>query len=294
MNRREFVASSSMLALSSIFLSNQAEAAKVKKMGIQLYTLRAELEKDFLETIKQVSKIGYKFVEGYSTGKGNFFGYSAKDYNMILKDHGLKMPSLHTGTGRSTPEKTGTLLNGFEKLADECKSIGVEFIVCPYLDNSERSTIDNYKIATDLFNKSGRTCADRNLKFAYHNHAFEFDVLEGQVPYDVILSSSSSDLVKMELDLYWIAKAGLDPIDYFKKHPGRFPLWHVKDMDKSAEKTFTEVGNGTINFQRIFEQQKLAGLQYSYVEQDKCKGTPLTSIEISYKNLSKMRFEDSK
>jgi sugar phosphate isomerase/epimerase len=141
----------------------------------------------------------------------------------------------------------------------------------------------------EQLNKAGEGCKRNGIQLCYHNHDFEFVAQENKHPYEVLLNDTDKNLVKMELDLYWVTKAGHDPVTLFNQHPGRFPLWHVKDMDKSAEHSFTEVGNGTINFKNIFKHADKAGLKYFFVEQDKTPGSPFDSItqSISYikKNL---------
>ena len=126
-------------------------------------------------------------------------------------------------------------------------------MVCAYLSPQERGSLDHYKKLADIFNKAGETCKKSNIQFCYHNHDFEFEVQDGVFPYDILLDKTDKNLVKMEMDLYWIKKAGQDPLALFQKHPGRFPLWHVKDMSKEADQIFTEVGNGIIDFKTIFQ-----------------------------------------
>jgi sugar phosphate isomerase/epimerase len=162
-------------------------------------------------------------------------------------------------------------------------------MVCSYLFPEER-TIENYKKLPELLNKSGEITKKSGIQFAYHNHDFEFEKFdETKNIYDFILENSSQDLVKMELDLYWISKAGLDPILYFEKYPKRFPLWHVKDM-KSGTKDFAEIGNGTIDFKRIFEAKEKAGLEHWFLEQDSSDKDIFESIKISKKYISENSF----
>ena len=121
-------------------------------------------------------------------------------------------------------------------------------------------------------------CAKAGIQFCHHNHDFEFAAQGGVYPYDILLGQTDPKLVKMELDLYWATKAGQDPVKLFEAHPGRFPLWHLKDMDNTPDHKFTEVGNGTIDFKRIFAHKATAGMKYWFVEQDKCPGSPFDSI----------------
>lgn len=155
-------------------------------------------------------------------------------------------------------------------------------MVCSYLLPEERTTND-YRKLPELLNKSAETTNQSGIQLAYHNHDFEFQKFDGkQLIYDFLLDNTSPDLVKMELDLYWIAKAGFDPLDYFEKHPGRFPLWHVKDMQKYTN-NFAEVGNGIIDFKRIFEAREKAGLKFWFVEQDDSDKDIFESLVMSKK-----------
>lgn len=266
-----------------------ALAAPSKKVGLQLYTLREEMGKDPVGTLKKVAQIGYKEVESFGYQDGKFFGKAPGEYAALLKDLGLSAPSGHYVTGNVMMKGEGTLTNNWKRAVDDAAAIGQKYMVCAYLFPPERTKLDDYKEFVDLFNKSAQVCRAAGIQFAYHNHDFEFQPMDGQVPYDLLLSRTDPKLVKMELDLYWATFAGQDPVALFKKHPGRFPLWHIKDMEKTAERAFAEVGTGSINFQRIFDARKTAGLTHYFVEQDVCKRPPLEAIAISYGNVQKIK-----
>jgi sugar phosphate isomerase/epimerase len=278
------------LATSAVFLPQlDAFAASSKKVGLQLYTLRDLMAKDPDGTLKKVAAIGYKEVEPFGYSDGKFFGKTPKEFSALLKDLGLSVPSGHYMSGKTTPKTKGTLTNDWKRAVDDAAAIGQKYMVCAYLFPEERTKIDDYKAFADLFNKSAEVCKAAGIQFCYHNHDFEFKELGGKMPYDIITSGTDKNLVKLELDLYWATMANQDPVALFKKHPGRFPLWHVKDMEKSAEKAFAPVGTGSINFQRIFDARKTAGMTHYFVEQDVCKLPPLESIAISYKNIEKLK-----
>jgi sugar phosphate isomerase/epimerase len=166
-------------------------------------------------------------------------------------------------------------------------TVGIKYMVCAYLSDAERGGADRYKYLADQFNKAGETCKKAGIQFCYHNHDFEFMEQQGQLPYTILLQNTDKDLVKIELDLYWVAKAGQNPITLFNQHPGRFPLLHVKDMDTTQERMFTEVGNGSIDFKKIFKHSHKAGLKYFFVEQDKTPGSPFDSISKSINYIKK-------
>lgn len=253
-----------------------------KHIGLQLYTVRDAMGQDPVDTLAKVAKIGYTSVEGATyTGVEKFYGMEPALFAKVLKDNGLIMPSSHYRLGEEkvdgSPQK-GTLLNDWQKAVDDASAVGVKYIVCAYLSTAERGSLDHYKIIGDDFNKAGEICKKSGIQLCYHNHDFEFEKQDGKFPYETLLANSDKDLVKMEMDLYWVTKANQDPIALIEEHPGRFPLWHVKDMDKTPKRMFTEVGNGIIDFKKIFKYANKAGLKYFFVEQDSCPGSPFDSI----------------
>lgn len=287
-SRQQFLKVSS-LALASTFLTDFAAFGKGRKnVGIQLYTLRNELPKDLEGTLKKVANIGYREVELFGYTDGKFFGKSPKDFRSLLQNLNLSAPSGHYTTGNVMPGK-GTLKTDWKRAVDDAAEVGQKYMICAFLFPNERTKLDDYKRHAELFNQSAEVCKAAGLQFGYHNHDFEFVELEGQVPYDLLLKETDPKLVQMELDLYWISFAGKDPVQYFKQNPGRFPLWHVKDMEKSAERAFAEVGTGSIDFQRIFDAGKIAGLKHYFVEQDVCKRPPLESVNVSFQNIKKIK-----
>lgn len=289
MNRREFLWKASALALGAGFLSNCAPAAATPAPGLQLYTVRDLLDKDLKGTLKKIADIGYKNLEAAAGSKGHYYGMKPADFSKLLADMGMKLRSSHVLVGAAGPKMPfETLRSDMPRLVDMAAQAGQEFLTCAFLFPEERGSIEDYKKHIELFNQTGEACKKAGLQFAYHNHDFEFEALDGQVPYDLLLSQVSEDLMKMELDLYWVSKIGKDPVELFKQHPGRFVMWHVKDMDKTEKKFFTEVGNGSIDFKRIFAETKTAGLQYYFVEQDQTPGNPIDSITTSFGNLKKI------
>jgi len=276
-----------MLTAGAVILPNLLRAAVSQPSpGLQLYTVRNLLEKDLRGTLQKIAAIGYKNMESAAGSKGHYYGLKPKEFTRLLSDMGMKLRSSHVVVGAvGSKSTTETLQNDLQKLVDMAAEAGQEYLTCAYLSPEERKTIDQYKSYVELFNKADEVCKKAGVKFAYHNHDFEFQKLDGQVPYHLLLSQTK---VKMELDLYWAVKSGNDPLALFKKYPGRFDMWHVKDMDKTEKKFFTEVGNGVIDFKPIFAAAKTAGLKYYFVEQDQTPGNPMESITTSYKNLTKI------
>ena len=288
-SRKSFIKAGALAVAAPLFSKLDIAFAKPSKIGLQLYTLRAELAKDLLGTLKKVSDIGYKEVELFGYSDGKFFGKTAKEFKTILGDLGLNPVSGHYGAGVQNASAKGTLSNDWRRAMEDAATLGQKYANCAYLTPDERKSIEAYKKYAELFNKSGQVAKEFGIQFGYHNHDFEFQKLDGEIPYDIITKNTDSNLVKLELDLYWAVRAGLDPVELFKKHPGRFPLWHVKDMEKGPGKAFAEVGTGSIDFKKIFDARKIAGMTHFFVEQDVCKIPPVEAIAISYKNLVNMK-----
>lgn len=289
MNRRNFLQASIGLSAISLLKLNAQAFGSNKQVGIQLYTLRDDIVKQGIETIlEQVGKLGFKEVENFGYGQGKFFGKSPTEYRKILSNNGLTAVSGHYQTGRASRAGSNEgLATNWQKILDDAAEIGQKYAIIAFLPPTERK-LEDYKHLIDLLNKAEEPTKKAGLKVGYHNHDFEFtQQLEGQKPYDLLLQHTS---VAMEMDLYWVTKSGEKPIDYFAKYPGRFPLWHLKDMANTPEQEFAEVGTGTINFANLFQHAKQAGLIHYFVEQDVCKRPPMESIKISIDNIRKAQW----
>jgi len=290
--RRSFIKTSAVLTAGLLAAPNLFAYDK-KQIGLQLYTIRDAMAKDPAAALAKVAKLGYNTVEGATyTGTELFYGMNAKGFASLLAQEGLTMPSAHYRLGEEQvngASQPGTILNDWKRAVDDAAAVGAKYMVCAYLSQAERGDVEHYKKVAGLLDVAGQTCKNSGIQLCYHNHDFEFIQDNGQYPYEILLTTTDADNVKMEMDLYWMTKAGQDPIAFFNKYPGRFPLLHIKDMDSTPEKKFTEVGNGVIDFKKILAQSKKAGVKYFFVEQDICPGDPFDSIgkSISYikKNL---------
>lgn len=282
--RRDFIRQTSVLT-AGLFINKEEWFKEQQKIGLQLYTLRNEMSKDAKGTLAKVAAQGYKTVETYGYADGKWFGLNAAELLATLKTNGLTSPSGHTFPGSIF------LQNGWEDkwktAVDDARTIGQQFIVIPWFEEQYRNKADNYKKVAAGLNKAGEICKKAGIKLAYHNHDFEFANVEGKTGFDIYLKETDPKLVFFELDIYWASKAGKDPIALFAKYPGRFAMWHVKDMDKTPKKFFTEVGSGVINYKKIFSYAKQSGMKYFFVEQDVCPGPPLESTAKSIAYLKK-------
>lgn len=284
--RRDFLITSG-LALGAVAIApSLAFSAKPKNIGLQLYTLRDEFSKNVKGVLEHVAKTGYKEIEtyGYSSEKG-FFGTSPKDFKKIMNDNGLKAPSGHYDFNSFIKDNN----TDFLKASIECaKQLESEYITVPYLDGNLRSDLDGFKRIAQKINEAAVLCKQSGLKLAYHNHDFEFKKFGDKTGYDVLLKETDKKLVDFELDLYWAVRSGNDPLALFKANPGRFTMWHVKDMDKSKAEWNTEIGEGSINFKTIFAEAKLSGMKHFFVEQEtNYSPNPAESIKTSWDFVSK-------
>ena len=184
----------------------------------------------------------------------------------------------------------GVNLMNIDETIEDTVNAGMSYLVLPSFDRSKRTILDGYRNGADEFNVMGEKCKNAGLSFAYHNHAFEFEKLEDKVPYDVLLENTDPEFVSMQLDLYWMVYGGKDPLDYFNRFPGRFELFHVKDMSGDENRESTEIGSGIIDFNAIFAEKEKAGMKYFYLEQESFKMDPFESIAISYDYLKNLTY----
>jgi sugar phosphate isomerase/epimerase len=286
MKRRHFIQNLSFGAAALYANKLLPNISKDKTLNVQLYTVRDAVSKNLEGTLERLAGLGYKNIELYGYN-GTFFGKTASEFKTILGNAGIKVLSSHHTTGIAMKNK-GTISDGWDKAIEDVHALGAEYMVCAYLMPNER-TPEIYKSLPAMFEKAATATKAAGIQFAYHNHDFEFEKLDDTLVYDFLLKNTPGDLVKMEMDLYWISKAGHDPVAYFEKYPGRFAMWHVKDME-AGTKAITEVGNGTIDFDRIFKARKKAGLKYWFVEQDTSKRDMFESLTISREYLAKKNY----
>jgi len=291
MNRRTFLETTATVAAATLLTSRLGWAAdhKIEKIGVQLYTVRDQMKADFDGTIAKVAKIGYKEVEF-----AGYFGRTGQQVRAVCDKNGLAAVSTHV--------QYDELDDKFPSVIETSKTIGMKYIVCPWIPEELRKSPDIWKQACEKFNRCGEQTKKANIQFAYHNHWFEFLPVDGKLPYDELLKLCDANLVKMEMDLCWITAAGSDPLKYFNLYPGRFPLVHVKDLKTLPKVTaggaqnygdtvdLTEVGSGVVDWKRIFAQSEKAGIKHYIVEHDHPK-QPFESITKSYEYLENLHFQ---
>ncbi len=242
---------------------------------LQAYTVRDDSARDFYGTLKQVAGIGYAGVE-----LAGIYDKDPNELKTVLDDNGLMVPGAHVSLGD---------LQDVEAAIERYKILGAKYMIVPYLPAELRTSIDDYKKLAATLAEVGEKITQAGIGFAYHNHDFEFEKFGGEVSgFDTLFDTSDPNFVKVELDAFWVKKAGLNPVDYIKKYAGRVPLIHVKDMTTDGK--FAQVGEGITDFEPIFTAAELVGgVEYYIVEQDNTYDTPpLEAIATSFRNLQKM------
>jgi sugar phosphate isomerase/epimerase len=288
LDRRTFLATMG----SAMLTMRPSSAASIPRLGVQLYTVRDLLEKDFDGTLAAVAAIGYTEVEFAS-----YFKHPPEQVRDALKRHRLTAPSAHIPYERLTGD-------AWTRAIDDARTIGPRYLVNAWVEEPIRNQPDAWKRIAETYNRAGEVSKQAGIQFAYHNHNFEFaprDDAGGKLPYDILLESCDPTLVKMEMDLCWVASAGKDPLEYFRRYPGRFPMVHVKGLREipasgaaapidSVVADMTAVGQeDAIDWKRIFAQSRAAGIQHYFVEHDK-PNDPLESLKASRGYLARLQF----
>lgn len=267
MTRRTFIQQAGVLAASTgVFPASMQR--KRYKMGLQLYTMRAALRQDVDGSLKRIAGLGYEELEtyGFDPQAIRYYGLDAKEFARRLNDLNLTTPTGHYDLNRFVTTSVDDLKGYFDRCIEGAKALGQTYITWPLIDPDSR-TLDKFKVVAERLNIIGAQAKKAGLQVAYHNHDFEFIEQNGQIGYDIILKETDPSLVKLQIDLYWIAHGSKFPANYwFKRAPGRFELWHVKDMHK-VSRDYTELGNGSIDFTQIWPDAELAGLKHFFVEQ---------------------------
>jgi sugar phosphate isomerase/epimerase len=290
--RRTFLKQAS-LATTTLMVSKNSWFKKQPLIGLQLYTLRNEIKNDVNPVIAKVAEVGYTSVEVFGYNDGKFFGHSPEEFIGIIKKNNLKTPSGHY-------MMLDYFIKGNEdqlkKTVADAAIMGHDFFVVPFLIESMRTSLDDYKKLAEKINKAAVEVKSAGMRLAYHNHNFEFkDWGNGKTGFEIFVKETDPSLVSFEMDIYWVTRAGVDPIQLIKQNPGRIKLWHIKDMsdkkaasfDTGGEQAFTEVGSGVIDYKEIFKHKKQSGMEYFFVEQDQVKIPVYESIAKSLDYLKK-------
>lgn len=266
-----------MLAAGSILLPSYTLTNKsTSDFGVQLYSFRDEMAADAKGTLEKIAAIGIKKIESARSKKGHYYGLTPTEMKDACAALGMNLTSGHVALDKK-----------FDKTMEEAVASGQEYLICSSLP-SKGQTVDNYKKVAEAFNNAGEQCKKLGIKFGYHNHEYEFETDNGQVLYDVLMDNTEADLVHMELDLGWVIVANKDPLEYFKKYPGRFPLWHLKDMNM-INKESTEFGKGALDIETMMAHAEASGVAHIFIEQEEYANTPLESMKHNMNYLNKLK-----
>jgi sugar phosphate isomerase/epimerase len=284
MQRRTFIKTAGM-AMAAISLPEivQAQQAKGKLPSFGIITGNTGgdwVQNHPKEALREIARLGYRDLEF-----GEDFGMTVSELKKFLKDTGLK--ALIGPTSMQAMVNTEQL----KKDIEHCVLLGKKYIVCywPWTEEGHNNKLDDWKRVAEKLNAGGKICKKSGLQLLYHNHDIEFKLTEGKIPFDTLMAYLDKDCVDIELDLYWITKGEQSAVEYIKKYPGRYPVFHVKDMDHTGEKSFACIGKGRINFPEIFSLHKTAGVKHYIVEHDHPEN-PKECITASAEYLSNLRF----
>ena len=275
--RRKFLQSTAALALGSFIIPEFAKASpnKYKEVGVQLYSVRKEMLADNIGTLKKLAALGYNQIESAGSEKGNYYGLKPAEMKKVVSDLGMNLRSGHVHYD-----------DKWQQTIDDAVEAGQEYVIVSSMPSTGQ-TVDNYKSVAEAFNKAGEACKKSNLKFGYHNHDYEFEKVDGKPLYEVLVENTDPKFVNLEMDLGWVVVTGNDPLEYFKKYPGRFPLWHLKDMDLT-QKHSVEFGKGGLPIPKILSAAKESGMKYFFIEQEEYASTAFESLEQDMKYLQSL------
>ncbi|MEX0985885.1 MAG: sugar phosphate isomerase/epimerase [Bacteroidales bacterium] len=264
-------------------LSSCGSAGPENGIGLQLYSLRDEMRQDPVTTIEQVGQMGYDFVEsaGYSDGK--IYGMDPLDFKALVEENGMLYLGAHSGM--AVPDSGGweSLMPWWDACIAAHKAAGAKYIVQPFMGSTGYASLEGLAEYCAYFNAVGEKCNAAGLRFGYHNHAGEFQELEGEVIYDYMLENTDPEKVMFQLDIYWIYEGGAEPADYFEKYPGRFVSFHIKDEKELG-------ASGDIDFKPVLDMAEKAGAVYHVVEVEKYDFEPIVSVEKSLTHLKEIGF----
>lgn len=281
--RRGFLKSSAALAALSLAMpKGLADVLQKngKAIGVQLYSVREELQKEFDGTIKAVVDMGYKRLEAAGYRDGLFYGKAPAQMKQYLADLGARMVGSHTGSGLLEAKDTKGW-DFWKKNAADTAEVGCKWIVQAGYPHKSIKGIADVKRLADQFNRCGEIAKANGLKFAFHNHIEEFHALEGEIPFDVMLENTDKELVTFQMDTAQLVYGGFTCHDYVNRYPGRFSNWHLKDANPDG-KGSTEFGKGLVDFESLFAVAKTAGLEDYFVEQERYNMPPLEALQYDY------------
>jgi sugar phosphate isomerase/epimerase len=277
-SRRDFLRLTAIAAAAGVVIRPVSWAAGIHQpLGVQLYMVRRQAAVDLAGILKQIHAVGFEQVETY----WSVYSHSAADLKAMITDAGLSVPSGHFD------------YDGLEGKLTYARALGLKYVVCPMLPKEQWTSADGFAKASKDFNHWGKQIADLGMKFAFHNHDYEFRPQGTTTGFQILMEQTDPNLVGLEMDCYWMTQAGQDPLQMLHAHADRIHLLHIKDrtpaptsfnMDKESEH-FIEAGKGAIDYKAIIGQAQSQGIHYYFMDQDETKGPPIESLRESYKYL---------
>ncbi len=251
-----------------------------RPFGLQLYTLRDVIQEDPEAVLRQLASFGYKQIESYEGPQGIYWGMGNKGFKSLMDELEMNMISSHVNNFDD--------FDSFARKADEAAEIGVKYLICPY---AKQETLDDYKELAQKFNRAGEIANQAGIRFAYHNHGYTFQKVDGEYPQDLLMRRCDPELMDFELDIYWVAAVNEDPAAWLKRYPNRFKLGHVKDIKRNGEPQTTTLGQGEIDWATLLPLARVQGMEYFIVEQEQYEGTtPIKAVEDNAQFMSKLTF----
>jgi len=250
---------------------------RLDRIGVQLHTVKDEMKKNVAKTLEQVSSIGYTEVEF-----AGYFGHSPREIKILLERNHLTAPSTHVSFA--------DMKNSLQEIFAAAKEIGHQYIILSSFYPEIPKTLDDVHRLADFLNHTGKLCNEEGLQFGFHNHATEFQRIDGKLPFDILLNETDPKFVVVQIDTYWVVYAHHDPVVYFRKFPGRFSLLHLKDIDNSPDRNSTEIGNGTIDWKSLLAEAVASGTKHFFVEQEHFTQSTMQSVRVSFDYLRTLNF----
>ncbi len=282
MKRRIFLRNSAMASLAYTILpscgSSETASERHYKYGLQLYTVRDEMPQGLDKVLEKIASVGYESLEMYGYNEGQYFGHDMAATKALLQKHNLVSPSAHVYNPPFLFEGKDDI---WKKAVEDANVLGQNYLIVPWLQEDKRGSVDGYKRLALRLNQAAEMCKAGGLKFAYHNHDFEFAPIDGTTGFDIICKETDASMVNLELDLFWVVYSGKDPKQMMQDLAGRVKLWHIKDMNPET-RTNIEIGKGSIDFTSLMAEARSWGVEHYYVEQENYTVSPYDSIEKSF------------
>ena len=289
LNRRTFLKNAAVTAAAAPFISTEEILNPVPRhIGLQLWSIREDMKKDPKATIEAVAKMGYREVEPFGFNEGKLFGLSYDEFTKLLKDNGLTMPSTHSMmTSKNYDAGKNDIDDDTKKIIDNGAKYGIKYLIVPYMADEDRKKMDTM---VKLYSAAGKYAKKAGVRLGYHNHEFEYATKapDGRRIIEWLLQETDPAELAMQMDIYWVAFANHNPLDWFRLYPGRWELCHAKDVAKTEKRESVEVGDGSVDFKGIFKKSAQAGIKHYVVELENYVTTPLEGVKRARTNLLKM------